>query len=131
MVYYLFTNTKCLKCVYKRLYFSSLTSMMHSKTLRKNFHSFKSKRYFYCLGSFPPDQFVCKYLFLLFWFLRIWRTMFSVDPDMHIDSLEQAEAIVLEGTSKWSCKIEITGQRLGLLGFTYSQLRNSNQANIC
>lgn len=45
--------------------------------------------------------------------------MFSVDPDMHIDSLEQAEAIVLEGTSKWSCKIEITGQRLGLLGFTY------------
>jgi len=39
--------------------------------------------------------------------------MFSVEPDMHIDSLEQAEAIVLEGTSKWSCKIEITGQRLG------------------
>ncbi|XP_050533775.1 protein unc-13 homolog A isoform X2 [Daktulosphaira vitifoliae] len=36
------------------------------------------------------------------------RTMFSVDPDMHIDSLEQAEVIVLEGTSKWSCKIEIT-----------------------
>ncbi|XP_015369098.1 PREDICTED: protein unc-13 homolog B isoform X2 [Diuraphis noxia] len=36
------------------------------------------------------------------------RTMFSVEPDMHIDSLEQAEAIVLEGTSKWSCKIEIT-----------------------
>lgn len=46
--------------------------------------------------------------------------MFSVEPDMHIDSLEQAEAIVLEGTSKWSCKIEITGQRLGLLGFTYT-----------
>lgn len=42
--------------------------------------------------------------------------MFSVEPDMHIDSLEQAETIVLEGTSKWSCKIEITGQRLGLLG---------------
>lgn len=57
--------------------------------------------------------------------------MFSVEPDMHIDSLEQAEAIVLEGTSKWSCKIEITGQRLGLLGFTYSQLRNWSLANIC
>lgn len=56
--------------------------------------------------------------------------MFSVEPDMHIDSLEQAEAIVLEGTSKWSCKIEITGQRLGLLGFTHSQLKNRSQANI-
>ncbi|XP_043278069.1 uncharacterized protein unc-13 isoform X4 [Venturia canescens] len=36
------------------------------------------------------------------------RTTFSVDPDTHIDSLEQAELIVLEGTSKWSCKIAIT-----------------------
>ncbi|XP_074115863.1 unc-13 isoform X2 [Cotesia typhae] len=36
------------------------------------------------------------------------RTTFSVDPDTHIDSLEQAEMIVLEGTSKWSCKIAIT-----------------------
>ncbi|KAF4526521.1 hypothetical protein B566_EDAN005888 [Ephemera danica] len=36
------------------------------------------------------------------------RTTFSVDPDTHIDSLEQAEEIVLEGTSKWSCKIAIT-----------------------
>ncbi|XP_034946374.1 uncharacterized protein unc-13 isoform X3 [Chelonus insularis] len=36
------------------------------------------------------------------------RTTFSVDPDTHIDSLEQAEQIVLEGTSKWSCKIAIT-----------------------
>ncbi|RLU16546.1 hypothetical protein DMN91_010614 [Ooceraea biroi] len=35
-------------------------------------------------------------------------TTFSVDPDTHIDSLEQAEQIVLEGTSKWSCKIAIT-----------------------
>jgi hypothetical protein len=32
-----------------------------------------------------------------------------VDPDTHIDSIEQAEEIVLEGTSKWSCKIAITG----------------------
>ncbi|XP_028982489.1 uncharacterized protein LOC107045789, partial [Diachasma alloeum] len=36
------------------------------------------------------------------------RTTFSVDPDTHIDSLEQAEVMVLEGTSKWSCKIAIT-----------------------
>lgn len=56
--------------------------------------------------------------------------MFSVEPDMHIDSLEQAEAIVLEGTSKWSCKIEITGQRLGLLGFTLSQLKNTKVKQI-
>lgn len=33
-----------------------------------------------------------------------------MDPDTHIDSLDQAEGIVLEGTSKWSCKIAITGQ---------------------
>ncbi|KAK7789054.1 hypothetical protein R5R35_013690 [Gryllus longicercus] len=36
------------------------------------------------------------------------RNTFSVDPDTHIDSIEQAEDIVLEGTSKWSCKIAIT-----------------------
>lgn len=35
--------------------------------------------------------------------------MFSVDPDTHIDTLETAEGIVLEGTSNWSCKIAITG----------------------
>ncbi|XP_046677824.1 uncharacterized protein LOC124365823 isoform X4 [Homalodisca vitripennis] len=36
------------------------------------------------------------------------RKTFTMDPDTHIDSLEQAEDIVLEGTSKWSCKIAIT-----------------------
>lgn len=58
--------------------------------------------------------------------------MFSVEPDMHIDSLEQAEAIVLEGTSKWSCKIEITGQRSAgyCIGFIHSQLRLWSRANI-
>lgn len=35
--------------------------------------------------------------------------MYTVDPDTHIDNLEQAEQSVLEGTSKWSCKIAITG----------------------
>lgn len=42
-------------------------------------------------------------------FLYFHRNTFSVDPDTHIDSIEQAEEIVLEGTSKWSCKIAITG----------------------
>jgi hypothetical protein len=37
------------------------------------------------------------------------RTTFTVDPDTHIDNIEQAESSVLEGTSKWSCKIAITG----------------------
>lgn len=37
------------------------------------------------------------------------RTTFSVDPDTHIDSIEQAEQMTIEGTSKWSCKIAITG----------------------
>ncbi|CAD7002111.1 unnamed protein product [Ceratitis capitata] len=34
---------------------------------------------------------------------------FGVDPDTHIDSLEQAECATVEGTSKWSCKLTITG----------------------
>lgn len=36
---------------------------------------------------------------------------FGVDPDTHIDSLEQAEAVTIEGTSKWSCKLTITGKQ--------------------
>lgn len=36
---------------------------------------------------------------------------FGVDPDTHIDSLEQAEAATVEGTSKWSCKLTITGTK--------------------
>ncbi|XP_037051144.1 protein unc-13 homolog B isoform X10 [Bradysia coprophila] len=36
------------------------------------------------------------------------RMTFGVDPDTHIDSLEQAEAATVEGTSKWSCKLTIT-----------------------
>lgn len=45
----------------------------------------------------------------VFLIVLINRKTFTMDPDTHIDSLEQAEAIVLEGTSKWSCKIAITG----------------------
>jgi hypothetical protein len=32
-----------------------------------------------------------------------------VDPDTHIDSIEQAELAVLEGTANWSAKIAVTG----------------------
>lgn len=39
------------------------------------------------------------------------RRTFNVDPDTHIDSLEQAKQVTIEGTSKWSCKIAITGLR--------------------
>ncbi|XP_067613937.1 uncharacterized protein unc-13 isoform X2 [Eurosta solidaginis] len=36
------------------------------------------------------------------------RMTFGVDPDTHIESLEQAEHATVEGTSKWSCKLTIT-----------------------
>ena len=32
-----------------------------------------------------------------------------MDPDTHIDSIEQAELAVLEGTANWSAKIAVTG----------------------
>jgi hypothetical protein len=35
---------------------------------------------------------------------------FAVDPDNHIDTVEQAKASTIEGTSKWSCKLSITGR---------------------
>lgn len=35
---------------------------------------------------------------------------FGVDPDTHIDSLEHAKSVTIEGTSKWSCKLSITGK---------------------
>lgn len=37
------------------------------------------------------------------------RMTFGVDPDTHIDAVEQAKASTIEGTSKWSCKLSITG----------------------
>lgn len=33
-----------------------------------------------------------------------------MDPDTHIDSIEQAEGAVLEGTANWSAKIAVTGR---------------------
>lgn len=35
--------------------------------------------------------------------------IFNVDPDTHIDSIDQAEGAVLEGTANWSAKIAVTG----------------------
>ena len=41
----------------------------------------------------------------------LWcRTVFNVDPDTHIDNIEASEQAVLDGTSKWSCKIVISGE---------------------
>lgn len=34
---------------------------------------------------------------------------FGVDPDTHIDSLEHAKQATIDGTSKWSCSITLTG----------------------
>lgn len=61
--------------------------------------------------AFPHSFNLCTWCGVVLWcvFLYFHRNTFSVDPDTHIDSIEQAEEIVLEGTSKWSCKIAITG----------------------
>lgn len=40
---------------------------------------------------------------------RVCRMTFTIDPDTHIDALQQGEAQIMEGTSKWSAKIAITG----------------------
>ena len=39
-----------------------------------------------------------------------FRTVFNVGPDTHIDNLEASEQVVLDGTSKWSCKIAVNGK---------------------
>ena len=44
--------------------------------------------------------------------LSIFRTVFNVNPDTHIESLESSEKHVVEGTSKWSCKIKVSGKML-------------------
>ncbi|XP_055942648.1 protein unc-13 homolog B-like isoform X2 [Argiope bruennichi] len=36
------------------------------------------------------------------------RMTFGIDPDTHIDAMEQCEDQIMEGTSKWSAKIAIT-----------------------
>lgn len=50
-------------------------------------------------------MFVILYIILL-------RMTFGVDPDSHIDTVEQSKSSTIEGTSKWSCKLSITGTRV-------------------
>ena len=38
-----------------------------------------------------------------------FRTVFNVDQRTHTSNLESSEQVVLDGTSKWSCKIQVTG----------------------
>ena len=47
--------------------------------------------------------------------LSLLRTVFNVNPDTHIESLESSEKHVVEGTSKWSCKIKVSGKMLSRL----------------
>ena len=39
------------------------------------------------------------------------RTVFSVEQRPHESQLEQGEQAVLDGTSKWECKIQVTGTK--------------------
>lgn len=50
----------------------------------------------------------CDFVFLYFFFCQS-RTTFDVKADTHLDLMHQAEQAVLDGTSKWSCKIASTG----------------------
>ena len=45
--------------------------------------------------------------------------MFNVDPRTHCTNLESSEQVVLDGTSKWSCKIQVTGTVLSLVMFVW------------
>ena len=38
------------------------------------------------------------------------RTTFDIKPDTHLELMNVAQQAVLDGTSKWSCKIAITGR---------------------
>ena len=49
--------------------------------------------------------------------LSLLRTVFNVNPDTHIESLESSEKHVVEGTSKWSCKIKVSGKNVVPVSF--------------
>ena len=49
--------------------------------------------------------------------LSLLRTVFNVNPDTHIESLESSEKHVVEGTSKWSCKIKVSGKNVVSVSF--------------
>ena len=41
------------------------------------------------------------------------RTVFGVTDSVHEGAVEAGEQAVLEGTSKWECKVQTTGRRDG------------------
>ena len=53
---------------------------------------------------------------LLYNCVLVCRTVFSVDDGMHNEQLEAGEKAVLEGTSKWECKVQVTGTWNGVFG---------------
>ena len=38
------------------------------------------------------------------------RTVFNISANAHLENMNAVEQAVLDGTSKWSCKIAITGK---------------------
>ena len=42
--------------------------------------------------------------------VSFFRTVFNVGADTHVDNLDASEQVVLDGTSKWSCKIAVNGK---------------------
>ena len=38
------------------------------------------------------------------------RTVFNISANAHLENMNAVEQAVLDGTSKWSCKIAITGE---------------------
>jgi hypothetical protein len=59
------------------------------------------------------------------------RMTFGVDPDTHIDTVEQAKASTIEGTSKWSCKLSITGIDSNSLASLNLKHPKNNLYQIC
>ena len=41
---------------------------------------------------------------------RACRTVFNISANAHLENMNAVEQAVLDGTSKWSCKIAITGE---------------------
>lgn len=46
--------------------------------------------------------------------MYVCRQVFSVDKKSHSGHMKAVKQSVLDGTSKWSAKIAITGKKLGL-----------------